>query len=231
MNTSGGVVHFTGIAWAGPVHPKRGARQRWRSSPAPAPPSARPCGTAPAVYPSRFFIYHEDVDLSLRLRLAGGRSGSSRRRSSTTTTSSPTARAKWRLARAQPLGHIIRTYPGELLLAAGAGADPTELALIPAATAAGWRPQKLAAIGRDGARAAAAAARAARDPGDADRHAAEFAAWLTADLDSPFIPAIARSAPACLGSLPPRLLAPRPPGPARLMDSCIPSGVQKCPID
>ena len=74
----------------------------------------------------------------------------------------------------------------------------TELALIPASIAAGWGRQKLAAIG-EVIRWLPRLLRERRQV-QATRtvSAAEFAAWLTPDLDSPFIPAIARSLPARL---------------------------------
>lgn len=75
INTSGGVLHFTGIGWAG------GAGQ-----PATTAPRAltevgfvsvaclalrRLTWYDPGTFPEHFFMYCEDVDLSLRLRLQG----------------------------------------------------------------------------------------------------------------------------------------------------------------
>ena len=72
----------------------------------------------------------------------------------------------------------------------------TELALIPASVAAGWGRQKLAAIG-EVIRWLPRLLRERRQV-QATRNvsAAEFAAWLTPDLDSPFISPLARSWPA-----------------------------------
>src|SRR3954447_2133254 len=76
VNTSGGVVHFTGIAWAGEF-----------GRPAPeVAPEPREVGLASGAclavprsgwlgFPEHYFMYCEDVDLSLRLRLAGGTVG------------------------------------------------------------------------------------------------------------------------------------------------------------
>ncbi len=71
VNTSGGVVHFTGIAWAGPgAPPAAGPREvAFLSGACLAVPRAR-VGAASAASRRTFFMYHEDVDLSLRLRLA-----------------------------------------------------------------------------------------------------------------------------------------------------------------
>src|SRR3954468_12381876 len=79
VNTSGGVVHFTGIAWAG----------EFGKPAADVPAEPREVGFASGAclavprehwletggFPERYFMYCEDVDLSLRLRLAGGRVG------------------------------------------------------------------------------------------------------------------------------------------------------------
>jgi GT2 family glycosyltransferase len=75
VNTNGGVVHFTGIAWAGDAGAAspgslRDAREVTFLSGAclavPKDTWVRSRGFA-----EDFFMYHEDVDLSLRLRLGG----------------------------------------------------------------------------------------------------------------------------------------------------------------
>ena len=78
INTRGGIVHFTGIAWAGgagePTSP---------TLPGPGPGNVGFVSGACLVIgrelyaelggmPEPFFLYHEDVDLSLRVRLRGG---------------------------------------------------------------------------------------------------------------------------------------------------------------
>ena len=120
INTSGGVVHFTGHRLGGrrasrPAGAARGRERGPVSSPAPAWRSARALSRELGGYPGDFFLYHEDVDLSLRLRLAGGRLGVE-----------PAARvdhdyefdkgaAKWRYLERNRWATLVRTYPAALL--------------------------------------------------------------------------------------------------------------------
>lgn len=198
VNTSGGVVHFTGIAWAG-------------AAGAPVPPGPVPrevgfvSGACLAVPRTRFielggfskdyFMYHEDVDLSLRIRLHGGRIGVQ-----------PAARvdhdyafdkgaAKWRLVERNRWATILRTYPAELLLMLAPGLLLTEAALVLAAAAGGWLPQKIAAM-VDVARALPRL-RLERREIQATRQisAAAFAEGLVAELSSRYLGRAARMAP------------------------------------
>jgi GT2 family glycosyltransferase len=230
VNTRGGVVHFTGIAWAGGagtpldeppeqaaverasgVRPaEHAAAKRGRSAgrmPAPRSPAIREPGFvsgACLAIPRRlfdevggfaedFFLYHEDVDLSLRLRLAGGTLGVE-----------PDARVdheyefakggrKWRHLERNRWATIVRTYPAGLLAAIAPVLVATELALLLVAASGGWLGQKLAAW-RDllgcvpsllHERRAIQSRRTLR--------AGEFAAALTPDLDSAYLGAIGRS--------------------------------------
>ena len=94
-------------------------------------------------------MYHEDVDLSLRLRLRGRRgSASSRRRVVDHDYEFAKGAAKWRLLERNRWATILRCYPGALLALLAPALLATELALLAVAAAGGWLPQKLAARAR-----------------------------------------------------------------------------------
>lgn len=198
VNTRGGVVHFTGIAWAGgagrPLAGPIGAGEvSFASGACLAIPLER--WRAAGGFPPEFFLYHEDVDLSLRLWLAGGRVGIE-----------PAARvdhdyefakgpAKWRYLERNRWATIVRTYPVSLIVLLAPALLATELAVWIAALAGGWAGQKLRAK-LDLARwlprllRERRAIQATRAVG-----AADFAWRLTAGLDSEYLGRAAGSEP------------------------------------
>jgi GT2 family glycosyltransferase len=201
INSAGNPVHFTGLVWAG-GHGRPIAE---------APPAGEvtalsgACLAIPRTtwereggFPADFFLYHEDVDLSLRLRLAGGAVGIEPSAVVDHEYDFAGGGPKWRWLERNRWAVLIRTFPASLVVLVAPALLATELALIPASIAGGWAGQKLQA-NLDVLRWLPRLLRERRAI-QARRKisAAEFAAWLTPDLDSPFIPAIARSAPARL---------------------------------
>ncbi|HEU4656835.1 MAG TPA: glycosyltransferase family 2 protein [Capillimicrobium sp.] len=198
VNTSGGVVHFTGLAWAGQA-----------GSPAPAARAAAPrevgflsgaCLAIPRAtwqaiggFAPELFMYHEDVDLSLRLRLRGGRIGVEPSAVVDHDYSFAKGHTKWRMLERNRWSTIVRTYPTRLLVLLAPALLALELALWPVAFAGGWARSKAQATG-DVLRALPRLRRE-RAAVQATRRisAAQFAAGLVAEPSSPYLGAVGRS--------------------------------------
>ena len=198
VNTLGNAVHFTGIAWAGghgqplPVglepHEVTAASGACLAVRAPA---WREVGG----FPEDFFLYHEDIDLSLRLRLFGMRVGLEPSAVVDHDYEFGARPQKWRWLERNRWAVLIRVFPAPLLALIAPALVLTELALIPVAIAGGWGRQKLAAAG-DVIRWLPRLLAERRDIQSRRKiSTVAFARWLTPDLDSPFIGNFARSAP------------------------------------
>lgn len=201
VNSAGNPVHFTGIVWAG------GHGSPLDEAP-PAGEVAAASGACLAIplarwresggFPGEFFMYHEDVDLSVRLRAEGHPVGIE-----------PAARVahdyefganeqKWFWLERNRLAFLVRTYPGILLVLLAPALLATELALLLVSARAGWGREKL--------RATLAflrwLPRLLRERRELRRRrvisARDFAAALTPDLDSELISPLVRSGPARL---------------------------------
>lgn len=208
INTAGGVVHFTGIAWAG--HAGEPLEPRMRPDAAPSEPVV-PWGGEPGFlsgaclalprqtfldaggFGEEFFLYQEDVDLSLRLRLRGGRLGVAGDARVDHDYEFEKGPEKWRHLERNRWATLIRTYPLALLLALAPALLATELALIGISIAGGWFRQKLLAwldllrwLPRLVSERRAIQRSRAITAGD-------FARGLTAGLDSPYLGAVGRS--------------------------------------
>lgn len=200
VNSAGGEVHYLGVAWAGGCDaPARDAGRDPR-------PIGFASGACLAVSRARFlalggfsapfFMYCEDVDLSLRVRLAGGRVGiepAARFRHDYDFGKGP---EKWLGLERNRWWTVLRTYPWPLLAAVLPAMLGLELALLVVAARGGWLPAK--------ARATRAAAgglpRVLRERRDIQARraipAAAFVAALRDVVESPYVPAAAQGSPA-----------------------------------
>jgi GT2 family glycosyltransferase len=189
INTSGGVIHFTGISWAGQMgEPVEAAPRERREVGFPS----GACMALPlAVWrrlggmPADFFLYFDDVEIALRIRLSGGAIGIE-----------PAARVdhhyefsrrgvKWRMLERNRWATVIRTYPPRLLWAVLPALVLTDLALLAVATASGWGGQKLLAMS-DVARSLPRLLGQRREI-QSLRASADVGAHMTADLSSPYL--------------------------------------------
>lgn len=197
INSDGGVVHFTGIAWAG------GSGQAVEDRDQPDGEPGFLSGAALAVpadcfervggFSEPFFLYHEDVDLSLRIRLAGGRLGVAPQARVDHAYEFDKGPAKWRYLERNRFATLIRTYPAPLLALLAPALVASELALLVAALAGGWLPQKLRAY-RDTVKDVFRLISERREiQSRAQVSARDFARPLVATLDSPYLGSVGRS--------------------------------------
>jgi N-acetylglucosaminyl-diphospho-decaprenol L-rhamnosyltransferase len=195
VNTRGGVVHFLGFGWAG------GHDEPAAGVPDEPVEVAFASGAAMAVrrtaweeiggFDPAFFMYGEDLDVSLRLRVAGWGVGMV-----------PAARVeheyefdkgdyKWFHLERNRWWIVLGTYPAPLLALLAPALLASELALLAVAGRGGWLRAKLRAQlavlrSLPIALARRRAIQSRRDDG------ADFLAGLSASLDSPFLGAAAQ---------------------------------------
>jgi GT2 family glycosyltransferase len=193
INTSGGVVHYLGIGWAGDCD------QPLSSLPAEDCEVAFPSGAAMVVRRTSweelggldhdYFMYGEDLDLGLRLWLAGQGVGLIPAAHVVHSYDFDKGSGKWFWLERNRWRTVLSVYPPSLLLVLAPALLAAEFGLIAIAASGGWLSAKL----RSQAAAFAALPRtlARRRAVQAHRRigASEFAAHLTASLDSPYLAA------------------------------------------
>jgi N-acetylglucosaminyl-diphospho-decaprenol L-rhamnosyltransferase len=198
VNSAGNPIHFTGIVWAG------GHGRPLADAPAAGevPAASGACLAIPLArwrelggFPAEFFMYHEDVDVSVRLRSAGSPVGIEPAAVVAHDYEFGANEDKWRWLERNRLAFLVRTYPGALLALLAPVLLATEVALLAVAALGGWGRQKL----RADLEFLRWLPRLLRERRQVQRQrtisAAEFAAALTPDLDSDLISPLVRSWP------------------------------------
>jgi GT2 family glycosyltransferase len=191
VNTAGNVAHYVGIGWAGelgrPVHDIAPEPHEVGFASGAALAVRRAAWDAVGGFDPRFFMYSEDLDLSLRLKLAGWGVGVV-----------PAARVaheyefakgdyKWFYLERNRWWTILGVYPAPVLALLAPALVGFELGVLATAVRGGWLRAKLrayAAVLRElpvilRRRGAVQATR--RVP------TAEFAGTLSTSLDSPYL--------------------------------------------
>lgn len=191
INTSGGVVHYLGMGWAGDCErPIATLPDEDRQIPFPS-------GAAMVVRRSvwrelggldrEYFMYMEDLDLGLRLWLAGHHVGLVPEARVTHSYEFDKGSSKWFWLERNRWRTVLSVYPLALLALLGPALLVAELGLVAVAARQGWlrsklRAQAAALSGLPHTLARRRSVQAARRIG-----AAEFADHLTSSLDSPYL--------------------------------------------
>jgi len=200
VNSAGNPIHFTGIVWAG-GH----GRPLSEAPPGEVAAASGACLAIPlerwrAVggFPAEFFMYHEDVDISVRLRAEGRAVGIEPAAVVAHDYEFGANDQKWFWLERNRLAFIVRTYPGPLLALLAPALLATELALLLVSAMGGWGREKLRA-NLAFVRWLPRLLRERREiQGRRTIGSREFAAMLTPDLDSELISPLVRSWPARL---------------------------------
>jgi len=197
INSAGGVLHFTGIAWAGDKTPP-GNRPGFLSGACLVMDREKFLQTGG--FAEDYFLYHEDVDLSLRLILEGGKLEVIPDAIVDHDYEFHKGAAKWRYLERNRWATIIRTYPASLIILSAPVLAAAELAIWLAALTGGWAKQKLLSV-IDSWRRLPGWLRqreqisARRSPDITPR---KFTDTMVATLDSPYLGGPARSQPVAL---------------------------------
>jgi N-acetylglucosaminyl-diphospho-decaprenol L-rhamnosyltransferase len=149
VNSWGGAIHFTGIAWAG------GAGRALSEAPREPREIPFPSGACLLIplatwrelggFSAEYFLYHEDTDLGLRLWLGGRRVGLEPRALVEHEYEFDKGPEKWFFLERNRWATILRTYPAPLLALLLPALLASELALHAVAAGSGWLREKLRA--------------------------------------------------------------------------------------
>jgi N-acetylglucosaminyl-diphospho-decaprenol L-rhamnosyltransferase len=191
VNTQGNLVHFLGFGWAGgngrPVADAPAAPVEIGFASGAAMVVRRVAWEACGGFQPHYFMYGEDLDLSLRLRLRGWGVGLQPAARATHDYAFTKGDYKWFHLERNRWWTVVGTYPSRLLWLLLPALLVFELLLLPVAWRAGWGRPKLraqAAVLRD-LPAMLRHRRAVQASRTVDGRA--FAGGLTSSLDSEFL--------------------------------------------
>ena len=194
VNSAGGVLHFTGIAWAGGAGRPRGATVEHLGFLSGAClVIARDRFHELGGFAGDYFLYHDDVDLSLRVLLEGGAIGVCADAVVDHEYDFDKGAPKWRYLERNRWATIVRTYPTALLVLLAPLLLVVELAVLVAAVRGGWWRQKLLAAQDCVQRLPAWLRQRRRVQRGRTVPAARFAETMVATLDSEYLGAATRS--------------------------------------
>jgi N-acetylglucosaminyl-diphospho-decaprenol L-rhamnosyltransferase len=196
VNTAGNVAHYLGIGWAGglagPVDDVDHEPHEVGFASGAALAVRRQAWDRVGGFDPRFFMYCEDLDLSLRLRLAGWRVGVV-----------PEARVahnydfdkgdyKWFYLERNRWWTLLGVYPGPLLALLAPALAVFELAVMAGAWRGGWLGAKLRAQGSVVRELPAILRRRRAIQATRTVTTRDFAGSLSASMDSPYLATVGR---------------------------------------
>jgi N-acetylglucosaminyl-diphospho-decaprenol L-rhamnosyltransferase len=196
VNSAGNVVHFLGIGWAGglggPVRDVDPSAHEVGFASGAALVVRRSAWDAVGGFDPGYFMYGEDLDLGLRLRLCGWGVGIV-----------PGARVahdyeflkgsyKWFYLERNRWWTVLGTYPGALLVLVAPALAAFELALLVVAARDGWLAAKVRAAAVTTRELPAIVRRRRGIQAGRTVDAASFAAGLSPRLDSPLMSGVHR---------------------------------------
>ena len=196
VNTAGNVAHYLGFGWAGecgrPVAQVQERPHEVGFGSGAALVVRREAWDAVGGFDERYFMYGEDLDLSLRLRLAGWGVGIAPAARVTHDYEFTKGDYKWFYLERNRWWTLLGVYPARLLVLLAPALVAFEAALLLAAWRGGWLRAKLRA--QAAVLASLPAMLRRRRAVQATRRIAAraFAERLTASLDSPYLEGAAR---------------------------------------
>ena len=199
INSAGNVAHFLGMGWAG--------RCGRPVTEAPARPEAVSFASGAALmvrrdawealggFERRYFMYGEDLDLCLRLRLSGWSVGIAPAAQVEHDYEFSKGGRKWYLLERNRWWTVVGVYPASLLFLLAPALLAAELALLAVAFRGSWLRHKLHAQFTVARELPLMLARRRDVQALGGVPAREFARVLTAELDSPHLGPLAQVAP------------------------------------